>query len=31
MSDDIQKGIMIGLVITGVLYVRETLQAFSAA
>ena len=30
-SDDIQKGIMVGLVITGVLYVREALQALSAA
>ena len=30
-SDDIQKGIMINLVITGVLYVREALQALSAA
>ena len=30
-SDDIQKGIMIGLVITGALYVREALQALSAA
>ena len=30
-SDDIQKGIMAGLVITGVLYVREALEALSAA
>jgi len=29
-SDDIQKGIMIGLVITGVLYIREALEALSA-
>lgn len=30
-SDDIQKGIMVGLVITGVLYVREAIEALSAA
>ena len=30
-SDDIQKGIMIGLVISGVLYIREALGALSAA
>ena len=30
-SDDIQKGIMVGLVLSGVLYVREALQALSAA
>ena len=29
-SDDIQKGIMIGLVISGALYVREALQALSS-
>ena len=28
-SDDIQKGIMVGLVISGVLYVREALQNLS--
>jgi len=28
-SDDIQKGIMVGLVVTGVLYVREALVALS--
>jgi uncharacterized membrane protein YfcA len=28
-SDDIQRGIMVGLVITGVLYVREALEALS--
>ena len=30
-SDDIQKGIMVGLVITGFLYVREALEALSVA
>ena len=30
-SDDIQKGIMVGLVLSGILYVREALQALSAA
>jgi uncharacterized membrane protein YfcA len=30
-SDDIQKGIMIGLVLSGILYVREALQALSSA
>lgn len=28
-SDDIQRGIVIGLVITGILYVREALEALS--
>ncbi|HII26847.1 MAG TPA: TSUP family transporter [Candidatus Poseidonia sp.] len=30
-SNDIQKGIMVGLVVSGVLYVREALEALSAA
>ena len=30
-SDDIQKGIMVGLVITGFLYVREAVEALSVA
>jgi uncharacterized membrane protein YfcA len=30
-NDDIQKGIMVGLVITGFLYVREALEALSVA
>lgn len=30
-SDDIQRGIMVGLVISGVLYIREALQATVAA
>jgi uncharacterized membrane protein YfcA len=29
--NDIQKGIMVGLVVTGVLYVREAIEALSAA
>lgn len=30
-SDDIQKGIMVGLVISGIIYVREALDALSTA
>ena len=30
-SDDIQRGIMVGLLISGVLYIREALQAMAAA
>lgn len=29
--DDIQKGIMVGLVITGFIYIREALVALSSA